>query len=443
MTPITFEDDPDQAGTKFLLCYHGCMKERSIEPGLLQVFRIFILIRLLVIFISLRLQTLVQAQRGHLYLGFLLLETTILLIYLIWPWLQKSLGKIYLPLALIYATAIPIFEQSVNILLRQGGIIPGDTAASGVWGLVILLLVPLILLSWQYSFTTVTIYITGTAVFEWILTIPIGLRLGLDNSGTIGTVLVRSIIFLLIGSIITRLMRDQRQQRQALASANAKLGQHAATIEQLATSRERNRLARELHDTLAHTLSGLAVQLEAMDAVWEVDPQSLRPMLARALQTTRDGLGEARGAIQALRATPLADLGLCMALQQMAEAAAQRANLSLQLDLPDMVDNIPLDVEQGIYRIAEQAIANVVQHAGASQLNLELKSENGRSSLTVTDDGRGFNTGDIEKEGHFGLHGMRERTEIIGAKLEILSEVGDGTTIRLEWEDMGDTSSDM
>lgn len=419
------------------------MKERSIEPGLLQVFRIFILIRLLVIFIGLRLQSLVQARGGRLYLGFLLLETTILLIYLIWPWLQKSLGKVYLPLALIYATAIPIFEQSINILLRQAGILQSDTAASGVWGLVILLLVPLILLSWQYTFPTVVMYLVGTAVFEWILTIPIGLRFGLDNSSTIGMVLVRSIIFLLIGSIITRLMRDQRQQRQALASANAKLSQHAATIEQLATSRERNRLARELHDTLAHTLSGLAVQLEAMDAVWEVEPQSLRRMLAKALQTTRDGLTEARGAIQALRATPLSDLGLCLALEQMAKTAAQRANLSLQLNLPGNVDSMPPDVEQGIYRIAEQAIANVVQHAGASQLFLELNSVNGNISLTITDDGLGFENAEISQEGRFGLRGMRERAEIIGAKLEILSEAGDGTTIRLHWEDKRDSSSDM
>lgn len=443
MTPVTFRYEPAQAVPKHRLCYHGCMKERNIEPGLLQVFRIFVLIRLLIIFISLRVQTLIQVRGGRLYLGYLLIETTLLLIYLIWPWLQKFLGKGYLPLALIYATAAPIFEQSVNTLLRQAGIIQGDTAASGVWGLVILLLVPLILLSWQYSFTTLSIYITGTAVFEWILTIPIGLRLGLDNSGVFSVVLIRSIIFLLIGSIITRLMRDQRQQRVALALANAKLSQHAATIEQLATSQERNRLARELHDTLAHTLSGLAVQLEAMDAVWEEDPHTLRKMLAKALQTTRDGLGEARGAIQALRATPLDDLGLSMALQQMAETAAQRGNLFLQLDLPDRLNNIPPDVEQGIYRIAEQAMANVVQHAGATQLNLELEGDDGSVSLTISDDGRGFDLGEINQEDHFGLRGMRERAELFGARLEILSEAGDGTTIRLKWEENSDTSSDL
>ena len=182
------------------------MKRTTVEPGLLRVFRIFILIRLLLIFIGLRLQALVQVQRGRLYLVFLLFEATILLVYLVWPWPRRKLGKAYLPLALIYATAIPIIEQAVAMLLRQAGIVQGDTVTGGIWGLVILLLVPLILVSWQYSFKNVVIYVVGTAIFEWFFTIPIGLSLSLDNSSIIGVVVVRSILFLLIGSIIARLI---------------------------------------------------------------------------------------------------------------------------------------------------------------------------------------------------------------------------------------------
>jgi signal transduction histidine kinase len=418
------------------------MKRTTIEPGLLHVFRIFILVRLLLIFIGLRLQTLVQVERGRLYLLFLLIEATILLFYLSWSWARIKLGRSYLPLGLIYATAIPIFEQAIAMLLRGAGIIQGNATTGGVWGLVILLLVPLILVSWQYSFKIMIAYVISAALFEWVLIIPIGYRLGIDIATIIGVVIVRSILFLLIGSIIVRLMRDQREHREALAQANIKLTQHASTIAQLATSQERNRLARELHDTLAHTLSSLAVQLEAMDSLIDREPQSLPGMLERALMTTRGGLNEARRAIGALRASPLDDLGLILSLREMAEGAAERSNLTLDLDLPERFDTHP-DIEQGLYRIAEQAIANVTQHASASHLELRLTRDDGQVTLSITDDGRGFNPAEVKEAGHFGLRGMQERAEIIGGVLEIISQIGKGTIVSITMEESLDSSINL
>jgi signal transduction histidine kinase len=418
------------------------MKRTTIEPGLLQVFRIFILVRLLLIFIGLRLQTLIQVERGRLYLLFLLIEATILLLYLNWSWARKALGRAYLPLGLIYATAIPIVEQAIAMVLRGAGIIQGNTATGGVWGLAILLLVPLILVSWQYSFIIVVVYTISAAFFEWALIIPIGFRLGVEIPSIVGVVIVRSILFLLIGSIIVRLMRDQREQREALAQANIQLTEHATTIEQLATSQERNRLARELHDTLAHTLSGLAVQLEAMSSIVDREPQSLPGMIESALVTTREGLNESRRAIGALRASPLEDLGLILSLREMAEAAAERSNLSLDLNLPVRIDVQP-EVEQGLYRIAEQAITNVTQHASASHLGLKLMTDGGRLTLSISDDGRGFNPGEMKEVGRFGLRGMRERAEIIGGKLEIMSQPSHGTTVQLTMEESLDSSINM
>jgi signal transduction histidine kinase len=411
------------------------MKKRSIEPGLLQVFRIFILIRFVIIFVSLRIQRLVQVQRGRMYLVFLLLEVTLLLLYLTWPWPRKRLGKAYLPLALIYATVIPIIEQAALMLSRSAEIIAGDPATGGIWGLVILLLVPLILVSWQYSLISVALYIGGTAIFEWAFTIPIGYRLGLDNSSLFGVVIVRSILFLLIGSILTRLMRDQRKQREALAQANIELAQHATTIEQLAISQERNRLAREMHDTLAHTLSGLAVQLEAMNSVRETDPGSLSKMLESALNTTRTGLAEARLAIRALRATPLDDLGFIVAIKEMAQSAADRANLSLELQLAERIEILSPEAEQSLYRIAEQAINNVTQHANAKRLLVRMGTENGHLTLTIQDDGQGFISDRIDSESHFGLQGMRERAEILGGRMNITSQPGKGSTIQVVLEE--------
>jgi signal transduction histidine kinase len=419
------------------------MKRASIEPGLLQVFRIFVGIRLLLIIIGLRLQAVVPAQRSRIYLFILLLEAAILLVYLSWSWFRHHMGKAYLPVAIIFASGSPIFEQAIAMVLRHENILQGDSATGGIWGLVILLLVPLILVSWQYSFRAVIAYIAGTAIFELIFTIPTAARIGIDVATLIGVVLVRSLLFLLIGSIIVRLMRAQREQREALARANIELARHATTIEQLATSRERNRLARELHDTLAHTLSGLAVQLEAIISIGEDDPKAIEGMLEQSLKTTRDGLREARRAIQALRASPLEDMGLVLALRNLAESTAERANLTLEHMLPQRLEDLDPTLEQGLYRIAEQAIANVAQHAHATHMKVRLTREDGRLELHISDDGCGFDPQNVEQEGRYGLQGMRERAIMIGGDLEIKSQPGEGTSIRLTVEEVDDPRSDL
>ncbi len=427
---------------------HSCanmevMKRAPIEPGLLQVFRIFVGIRLLLILIGLRLQAVVPARRARIYLFILLIEAAILLVYLSWSWFRDHMGRGYLPIAIIFASGSPIFEQAIAMVLRHEKILQGDSATGGIWGLVILLLVPLILVSWQYSFRAVVAYIAGTAIFELIFTIPTAVRIGIDLTAVIGVVLVRSLLFLLIGSIIVRLMSAQRKQREALARANVELARHATTIEQLATSRERNRLARELHDTLAHTLSGLAVQLEAIISIGESDPKAIKGMLDQSLKTTREGLKEARRSIQALRASPLEDLGLVLALRNLAESTAERSNLTLTLLLPELLEDLDPTLEQGLYRIAEQAIANVAQHANATHMRVGLTRDDGRLELHVSDDGCGFDPANIEGEGRYGLQGMRERAKMIGGELEIKSQLGGGTAIRLIVEEIDDPRSDL
>jgi two-component system NarL family sensor kinase len=258
-------------------------------------------------------------------------------------------------------------------------------------------------------------------------------------------------------------MTEQRAQRRALDRANRKLVQYAATLEQLSISQERNRLARELHDTLAHTLSALAVQLDAMETVWSQMPPKARTMLQRALAMTRTGLDDTRRAVAALRATPLEDLGLAAAVRQLAESAAARGSLSLQLRVMESLGSLVPEVEQCYYRVAQEAIENVVKHARANTLNVSLLRERDRQGggellLEVSDDGVGglvmseapgdlvsVLTGSESTRGErrraaredengigFGIKGMQERANLIGARLEIESRSGLGTTVRLQ-----------
>jgi len=239
---------------------------------------------------------------------------------------------------------------------------------------------------------------------------------------------------LFAGYLIVLIMRQQREQRRSLLEANLQLRHYAATLEQLATTQERNRMSRELHDTLAHTLSGLAIQLEAASSLWRSAPDRSYAMLEDALFATRTGLTESRKAIQALRASPLEDLGLLLALHNLAENAASRSGASLNVEFPSSVEKLAPDMEQCIFRVAQEALENIVQHAEAHHITVQLVREDARLILTISDDGRGFHPGQVDGQKSFGLKGLRERVAMFTGELQIHSQVGQGTTIRLVLE---------
>ncbi len=195
---------------------------------------------------------------------------------------------------------------------------------------------------------------------------------------------------MVLGWLVVRLMTIQREQRQALKEANRKLTHHAATLEQLATTRERNRLARELHDTLAHTLSAVAVQLEATNALWTTKPEQAHARLQKSIEVTRSGLTETRRVLQDLRASPLEDLGLALAIRHLAESTASRSGLTLDLHIADRLGSVSPDIEQAVYRIAQEALVNAAAHANARNLTVQLGHFDSHLVLTVSDDGKGF-----------------------------------------------------
>jgi signal transduction histidine kinase len=247
---------------------------------------------------------------------------------------------------------------------------------------------------------------------------------------------IQTLSFLVIGYFINTLMTQLRDQQESLEQANTQLVHYASTLEHLTISRERNRLARELHDTLAHTLSGLTVQLETVKAYWDVDATAAQTMLDRSLEATRSGLQETRRALKSLRASPLDDLGLSLALRRMVESAAKRANLRLDLGVSAQIPSLSPDVEQCIYRVAQEAVANVTYHANAKNLKVHLTFNGGGILLLVEDDGQGFTEQSGNHADHFGLPGMRERAQLAGGNLSIDSHPGQGTTVRLAIKDV-------
>lgn len=188
-------------------------------------------------------------------------------------------------------------------------------------------------------------------------------------------------------------------------------------------------MARELHDTLAHTLSGLIVQLETVKAYLDVEPETAEALLDESLIHSRYGLDETRRALSELRATPLDDLGLMLALQRLAESAAERADLKLSLELPPTQTQLSAAVEQMLYRLAQETVSNVVYHANASHLTMSLQINLDIVQLVISDDGVGFDPEAMHKQGHYGLTGMQERVHLVQGQFSIESVFDKGTTI--------------
>lgn len=208
---------------------------------------------------------------------------------------------------------------------------------------------------------------------------------------------------------------------------------HARRLD-AAQTEERNRLAREIHDTIAQDLSGIAFQLEAAEALLSQpeDPERARRSVTAALGLTRKALDEARRSVLDLRAAPLEGRTLPAALAALAaEANAGRPPSVTFKAVPATPGKIPPAVEVGLYRIAQEALQNALRHAAAARVMLRLEASPDRLCLTVEDDGRGFAIEDAA-EGRFGLLGMRERARLLGGSFQIESAPGAGTRITAE-----------
>jgi signal transduction histidine kinase len=341
----------------------------------------------------------------------------------LWGRGQQRLGPIFLPLMITLMSVLPIVSR--YLVTSQ---FPGPVISTGV---ATVLLMALVLTAWQYRWRHVAFFCLGTAALNLAMVFlfiePVTRVFFFEILGT----MIQTINFLVIGYFINALMTQLRGQQDSLEQANTQLMHYASTLEHLTISRERNRMARELHDTLAHTLSGLTVQLETVKAYWDVDSTAAQKMLDKSLEATRSGLQETRRALKSLRASPLDDLGLSLALRRLAESAAQRANLALDFSAPTQTPSLAPDVEQSIYRIAQEAVANVTHHANAKNLKVQLAFNGQGISLLVADDGLGFQERPDEAADHFGLPGMRERAQLVGGQLTIESRPGQGTTVRL------------
>jgi PAS domain S-box-containing protein len=231
----------------------------------------------------------------------------------------------------------------------------------------------------------------------------------------------------------------RREIAESLAVENARLRAQAA---QAAAAAERSRLARELHDSVTQALFSASLVAEILPQVWQRDPDGAREGLEELRLLTRGALAEMRTLLLELRPTALLEARLDELLLQLAEAVGSRTQIPIALDL-EPVPVLPPDVQITLYRVAQEALHNVVKHAQAGQVTLVLRASppvsqppagdwQGQILLQVGDDGRGFDPQDVGPD-QLGLAIMRERAEAIGGSLTIRSRPDHGTEITLAW----------
>lgn len=246
---------------------------------------------------------------------------------------------------------------------------------------------------------------------------------------------VPTAVFVLLFVWMFRRQGEARESAQNLAreldAANRQLTEYAAQVEDLTLATERQRMARELHDTLSQGLAGLILQLEAVDShLSRGHTEKAQAIVQQAMERARTTLAEARRAIDDLRASDRAPIDLAVAIQAEAERFSAATGLPCELDV-----TVPLEVSaelgDNLQRMISEALTNVARHAQATRVQLHLRSTDHAIELVIRDNGSGFNSGVIGQPGHYGLIGLQERARSLGGTLSIDSQSGRGTALSI------------
>jgi len=202
----------------------------------------------------------------------------------------------------------------------------------------------------------------------------------------------------------------------------------------LAQEEERKRISRELHDVIAQTLVGINLHLRALSQQATVDPKGLKKKIARTQRLVEESVDVVHRFARELRPTSLDNLGLVPALRAHLHEVSVRTGLQTRLAAPPEIDELDSGTRTVLYRIAQEALTNVIHHADAERVTVTLERTPRTVRMSVADDGCGFVTMPVTgvHDRRLGLLGMRERAQMIGGMVTIDSAPGRGTTVHVE-----------
>jgi len=245
-----------------------------------------------------------------------------------------------------------------------------------------------------------------------------------------------------LAAAFSKVLDDLRQERTELLNLSSELERRVAVrtreVERLAEEtryaaivRERLQIARDLHDTLAHSMMAMLSEVRLLRKLQVHDPDSLADELARAEEVAHAGLNEARSAIAQMRSNSVRDTGLGPALSKAVERFKDRTGLEVELAIDGDAARFGDERADVIFRMSEEALRNIERHSRASRVRISLQvADRTHLSLSIEDDGIGFDPA-VSRAGHFGLIGLREQAHLIGAGVDIDSAPDAGTSVRV------------
>jgi len=239
---------------------------------------------------------------------------------------------------------------------------------------------------------------------------------------------VSLVVSALMGLWITGIVAESEQRAVLIGELRQTRDELATVSHEAGVLAERERLAAEIHDTLAQGFTSVLMLLQAAEADVERDPEQARRHLKLAQQAARDNLAEARTLVAAL-VPPVLDAGLPAALGRLTERFGHELKIRSTVDIRGTVRGLPANCEVVLLRAAQEALANVRKHAGASTVAVTLSFGESAVELSVRDDGRGFDPGSGVPGNGYGLSGMRGRLRQIGGQLTVHSGPHGGTTV--------------
>jgi NarL family two-component system sensor histidine kinase YdfH len=246
----------------------------------------------------------------------------------------------------------------------------------------------------------------------------------------VGPMTVFVIIYVVLYSQQAAAREKAQQLLGELEEANRRLTAYADRIEDLTLANERQRMARELHDTLAQGLAGLVLQLEAADLhLAGGRPERAQTIVQQAMTRARATLAESRRAIDGLRKQPPADLEAAVRAEIDHFESAAGPRCTLEGSLPD---SLSASDQELVLRTVAESLTNIARHAEARQARIRFLTEEKIFTVEISDDGKGFDPAlDPQRAGHYGLTGLRERAAQAGGVLEMESAEGKGSTLRM------------
>lgn len=317
-----------------------------------------------------------------------------------------------------------------------------------VWSYFVVLGITFSIFAREVMLTLVVLIFVSYCYFMGILAWPLT-RINLGSLiGNGITFLSLAIICLTIQHLMserferTHLLEQLSRAHEELEAAHRQLAENVAQEQELAVLRERTRLAREMHDTLGHALVLISVKLEAAHRLRERDPLRCEQELEATKEIVRESMKELRASIANLRSPTLEREPACRALSRYAREMALRTGLRVSYDLHPDIEGLPEPIEDTLWKVGQEALANIEKHARAQNVLLHISRQDGQIFLKIADDGVGLPTGLCQHTdekwdhyhspaGHYGLNGIYERVKNAHGQVAIGSNGTQGTSIEV------------